>query len=176
MHCCDKRAGWQRFFKGDSGNLGVRPGLRFFPGELGGQTGFAVFSAGGTWGSDRGTRGQTGFRVFSCVWELGVRPGLGFFLAFWRLACLNRGHATTIANPIPGAIYHFMARGNGRQDIVYDDHDRQRLMDELARCVNRTSWQVFSFVILSDRLHLVLKTPESNLARSMQCFLSSEAH
>ena len=56
-----------------------------------------------------------------------------------------------------------MARGNGRQDIVCDDHDRQRLMDELARCVNRTSWQVFSFVILSNHLHLVLKTPEPNL-------------
>jgi putative transposase len=76
----------------------------------------------------------------------------------------------------PGAIYHIMARGNGRQDIVCDDHDRQRLMDELAWCVNRTSWQVFSFVILSNRLHLVLKTPEPNLARSMKRFLSSEAH
>ena len=76
----------------------------------------------------------------------------------------------------PGAIYHIMACGNGRQHIVCDDHDRQRLMDEFARCVNRTSWQVFSFVILSNRLHLVLKTPELNLARSVQRCLSSEAH
>ena len=76
----------------------------------------------------------------------------------------------------PGAIYHIMACGNGRQHIVCDDHDRQRLMDEFARCVNRTSWQVFSFVILSNRLHLMLKTPELNLARSVQRCLSSEAH
>ena len=76
----------------------------------------------------------------------------------------------------PGAIYRIMARGNGRQDIVCDDHDRQRLMDELARCVNRTSWQVFSFVILSNRLRLVLKTPGPNLALKACSFPSSEAH
>jgi hypothetical protein len=33
----------------------------------------------------------------------------------------------------PGTIYHVMARGNGRQDIVRDDQDRERLQDELAR-------------------------------------------
>ncbi len=27
----------------------------------------------------------------------------------------------------PDAIYHLMARGNGRQDIVCDDADRDRL-------------------------------------------------
>jgi len=31
----------------------------------------------------------------------------------------------------PGAIYHLMARGNGRQDIVRDDADRDRLQQEL---------------------------------------------
>ena len=52
-------------------------------------------------GSDRARahRGQTGFAVFSCVLAVGVvelrtgptgvRPGLRFFLAFWRSAWLN---------------------------------------------------------------------------------------
>ena len=40
--------------------------------------------------------------MFESTGNPGVRPGFGFFLAFWRLACLNRRHATTIANPIPG--------------------------------------------------------------------------
>jgi REP-associated tyrosine transposase len=37
----------------------------------------------------------------------------------------------------PGAIYHVMARGNGRQDIVRDDADRDRLQQELGRAAVR---------------------------------------
>ena len=64
-----------------------------------------------------------------------------------------------------------MARGNGRQDIVRDDPDRDRLQQELARAAVRGAWRVYAFVILSNHLHLVLKTPQPNLARGMQVFL-----
>ncbi len=76
----------------------------------------------------------------------------------------------------PDAIYHLMARGNGRQDIVRDDDDRQRLQDYLGRAVVRCSWRVYAFAIMSNHFHLVLKTPEPNLARGMQVFLSSYAN
>jgi putative transposase len=76
----------------------------------------------------------------------------------------------------PGAIYHIMARGNGRQDIVHDDRDRDRLMGDLARTVRRSSWQVYAFVVLSNHLHIVVKTPQPDLARGMQRFLSSYAN
>jgi REP element-mobilizing transposase RayT len=76
----------------------------------------------------------------------------------------------------PGAIYHVMARGNGRQGIVRDDEDRRRLRDDLARAVGRCSWRIYAFVLLSNHLHVVLKTPEPNLARGMQGFLSSYAN
>jgi putative transposase len=76
----------------------------------------------------------------------------------------------------PDAIYHLMARGNGRQDIVRDDHDRDRLLDYLGRAALRCSWRVYTFVIMSNHLHLVLKTPQPNLARGMQGFLSSYAN
>jgi REP-associated tyrosine transposase len=75
-----------------------------------------------------------------------------------------------------GAIYHVMARGNGRQDIVRDDNDRRRLQEDLGRAAVRCSWRLYAFVILSNHLHLVLKTPEPNLARGMQGFLSSYAN
>jgi putative transposase len=74
-----------------------------------------------------------------------------------------------------GAIYHVMARGNARQNIVHDDGDRQRLIDDLARTVARSEWQLLSFVVLSNHLHLLLKTPRPNLARGMQAFLSAYA-
>ena len=74
------------------------------------------------------------------------------------------------------AIYHVMARGNGRQDIVRDDDDRRRLQDALGRAARRCSWRIYAFVLMSNHLHVVLKTPEPNLARGMQAFLSSYAN
>jgi putative transposase len=74
------------------------------------------------------------------------------------------------------AIYHVMARGNARQDIVHDDDDRRRLVAGLERVVVRTGWQVLSFVLLSNHFHLMVKTPRPNLASGMQVLLSSYAH
>ena len=76
----------------------------------------------------------------------------------------------------PDAIYHLMARGNGRQDIVCDDVDRDRLQEHLGRAAIRCSWRVYAFAIMSNHLHVVLKTPQPNLAGGMQAFLSGYAN
>ena len=44
-------------------------------------------------------------------------------------------------------------------------------MGDLARTVRRGSWQVYAFVVLSNHLHIVVKTPQPDLARGMQRFL-----
>jgi REP element-mobilizing transposase RayT len=69
-----------------------------------------------------------------------------------------------------GAIYHVMARGNARQVIVHDA-DRLRLLDDPGRSVDRAGWQRLAFVVLSNHLHLLVKTPvrlstDSGLATS----------
>jgi REP element-mobilizing transposase RayT len=68
-----------------------------------------------------------------------------------------------------------MARGNARQDIVHDDEDRRRVFADLERVVERFGWELLAFVVLSNHLHLVLKTPRPNLAKGMQAFLSGYA-
>ena len=68
-----------------------------------------------------------------------------------------------------------MARGNARQRIVGDDHDRERLLDDLRRTVLRCGWELLAFVFMENHVHLLLKTPRPNLARGMQQFLSSYA-
>jgi REP element-mobilizing transposase RayT len=70
------------------------------------------------------------------------------------------------------AIYHVMARGNARQDIVHDNDDRQSLVDDLERTVGRADWKLLAFALLSNHLHLLLKTPRPNLTAGMQLFLS----
>lgn len=74
------------------------------------------------------------------------------------------------------AIYHVMARGNARQDIVGDDADRQRLIDGLDKAVHRSGWVLYAFVLMTNHLHLVLKTPRANLSKGMQLLLSSYAN
>jgi len=76
----------------------------------------------------------------------------------------------------PDAIYRLMAHGNGRQDIVCDDVDRDRLQEHLGRAAVWCSWRVFAFAIMSNHVHVVLKTPQPNLAGGMQVFLSSYAN
>ena len=74
------------------------------------------------------------------------------------------------------AIYHVMARGNGKLDFVQDDADRGRLVACLERAVRRSGWSLYAFVFLTNHLHLVLKAPRPNLAKGMQLFLSSYAN
>ena len=76
----------------------------------------------------------------------------------------------------PDAIYHLMARGNGRQDIVCDDVDRDLLLQHLGRTAVHCSWTIYAFAIMSNHPHIVLKTPQPNLSRGMQAFLSAYAN
>jgi REP element-mobilizing transposase RayT len=76
----------------------------------------------------------------------------------------------------PGAIYHLMCRGNGRQRVFRDDVDYQRLIDGLAVTVSRYGWEVFSFVLMPNHFHLFVRTPQPNLSRGMQYLASGYAN
>jgi hypothetical protein len=55
-----------------------------------------------------------------------------------------------------GAIYQVMARGNARRDIVRDDYDRRRLLNDLERAVVRSGWELPAFAVLSNHLPMKL--------------------
>jgi putative transposase len=74
-----------------------------------------------------------------------------------------------------GAIYHVMARGNGRQKIVRDDADRSRLLYGLEQTVVRHGWEMLCYVVMDNHLHLMVRTPRPNLGAGMQSFLSGYA-
>lgn len=67
-----------------------------------------------------------------------------------------------------GALYHVMSRGNGRQDIVRDDADREKRLDWLRRTVETYGWRIHSFVLMRNHDHLFVETPEPNLSAGMQ--------
>src|SRR6202044_3708579 len=106
--------------------------------------------------------GQAEFQVF-------LLPSCGEYVAL-------EGMSRRLRLQYPDAIYHLMARGNGRQDIVCDDVDRDRLLHPLGRTAVRCSWIIYAFAIMSNHLHIVLKTPQPNFGRGMQAFLSAYAN
>jgi REP element-mobilizing transposase RayT len=67
-----------------------------------------------------------------------------------------------------GAVYHVMARGIERRDMVRDDADRGRWIDWLRRTVETYEWRLHGFVLMSNHFHLFVETPRANLSAGMQ--------
>lgn len=68
----------------------------------------------------------------------------------------------------PGALYHVTSRGNGGEDIVFDDRDRERRLKWLERAVEQHDWRLHAFALMSNHDHLLVETPEANLSRGMK--------
>jgi REP element-mobilizing transposase RayT len=75
----------------------------------------------------------------------------------------------------PGAIYHVMSRGNGRQRVFRDERDFQRLLEGLESAVRKFDWLVMSYVWMPNHIHLLLQTPQPNLSAGMQYLVSGYA-
>jgi REP element-mobilizing transposase RayT len=73
----------------------------------------------------------------------------------------------------PGAVYHVLNRGDRREPIFRDDHDRRRFLETLAEACAKTGWQVYAYVLMPNHFHLVLETPQANLVAGMKWFLGT---
>ncbi len=69
-----------------------------------------------------------------------------------------------------GAVYHVLARGNRRGDIVFDDEDRKSFLRTLGEACKRAGFKVHAYVLMGNHYHLLLETPQPNLAAGMGWF------
>jgi len=76
---------------------------------------------------------------------------------------------------IPGAIYHVVARGVDRRRIFVDDEDYQTYTRLLAMAVMRQGWYLLSYCLMPNHVHLLIETPDTNLANGMQWLQSRYA-
>ncbi|MDQ2867372.1 MAG: transposase [Verrucomicrobiota bacterium] len=72
-----------------------------------------------------------------------------------------------------GAMYHLLSRGDRRENIFWDDKDRESFLALLGRCCGRTGWQVHAYCLMSNHFHLVIETPRANLVAGMKWFLGA---
>ena len=73
----------------------------------------------------------------------------------------------------PGALYHVLSRGNNRQNIFVNDDDRQMFLELMEELSERFRVEVYAYVLMSNHYHILLKTNEANLSKSMQWFGST---
>ena len=67
-----------------------------------------------------------------------------------------------------GAVYHVMARGNAREPIFFDDHDRQAFVDGLWQSAERFEWWVWAYCLMDNHYHLLIETRSGQLSRGMR--------
>ncbi len=67
-----------------------------------------------------------------------------------------------------GGIYHVLSRGNQRQLIFEDDNDRDIFLKILIEASERFSIELYAYVLMGNHYHLLLKTIEPNLSKTMQ--------
>jgi putative transposase len=68
-----------------------------------------------------------------------------------------------------------IAQGSGDESLVWDDVDRQALLQRLGRTVLRHGWSCLAFCLLDTHFHAVVGTPTPNLGRGMQWLLAPYA-
>jgi len=67
-----------------------------------------------------------------------------------------------------GAFYHVLLRGVEKRDVFRDDVDRLNFLSILGRMSERFVVDVYAYVLMPNHYHLLIKTNDPNLSRSMQ--------
>jgi putative transposase len=68
----------------------------------------------------------------------------------------------------PGALYHVTSSGNTGRTLFRGDHERLDFLDIVADVVAARGWLCRSYCVLSTHYHLLVETPEPDLAAGMQ--------
>lgn len=67
-----------------------------------------------------------------------------------------------------GAFYHITSRGNQREQIFWDNKDREKFKSILIRTKERYGFLLHSYVLMNNHYHLLIETPYANIKQIMQ--------
>jgi REP element-mobilizing transposase RayT len=66
------------------------------------------------------------------------------------------------------AFYHITSRGNLRDDIFFEDKDRERFLEILSRTKERYGYLLHAYTLMGNHYHLLMETPKANISQIMQ--------
>src|SRR6266700_6497616 len=67
-----------------------------------------------------------------------------------------------------GAFYHVFHRGNRRERIYWDDADYAKFEEFMIEAMNWSGVRLYDWSLMPNHFHLLIETPEGNLAEFMQ--------
>ncbi|HET7378520.1 MAG TPA: transposase [Gaiellales bacterium] len=67
-------------------------------------------------------------------------------------------------------------RGNNRRTIFASDADRRLFLTSLGTARGRCGWRIHMYCLMTNHFHLLVETPEPNIAIGMQWLNSRYAH
>ena len=76
---------------------------------------------------------------------------------------------------LPGAIYHVIVRGLEKRALFNDDRDRFEFLSRLSKSLKRSFCECYAWVLMSNHIHLLLRTGISSLSAVMRSLLTSYA-
>jgi putative transposase len=68
----------------------------------------------------------------------------------------------------PGGIYHVRTRGNNREPLYFDDHDRAARLEALEGVARKYGWDVLAFCLMTNHDHWIVRVPLGGLSAGMQ--------
>jgi putative transposase len=69
-----------------------------------------------------------------------------------------------------GALYHVTSRGDGREDIYAGGDNRKVWLEVLGQVCDRFNWAIHAYCQMGNHYHLLVETPDGNLAKGMRQF------
>lgn len=75
----------------------------------------------------------------------------------------------------PGVLHHVMARGIERRRIFWDDGDRDDFVVRVAARAEEGAWTVYAWSLMPNHFHLLVRTCDESLSRSMRRLLTGYA-
>ncbi len=69
---------------------------------------------------------------------------------------------------LAGGLYHVTSRGDGREDVYLSNADRLAWLDVFGQVCKRFNWVCHAWCQMTNHYHLLIETPEANLAQGMR--------
>lgn len=68
----------------------------------------------------------------------------------------------------PDVVHHITCRGNRKQPIFVETNDRVFFLKWMNRVMLEAEVEVFTYVLMTNHLHFLARTPKANLSHTMQ--------
>jgi REP element-mobilizing transposase RayT len=76
---------------------------------------------------------------------------------------------------LAGGIFHVYARGNDRRELFLDSTDRRTYLRLLGQTTRAKRWRSLAYCLMPNHVHLLIETPDGNLAAGMHALHSPYA-